>query len=281
MIPESYEIFYAVTFYTLSALLSVGINTIFYLKARKSKLLDVFLRVQMIMILWLIAKVLKKTAASDEIAWLWVVVQYTAVCFFGTVFLDFSYLYKKGKMLPEWIRRVIYGFSLINYLAVFTNKFHHLFFLSVTIFESDYGPWFYVHTAFSYVLILISYIYLINALVKNQQGGVPLIQALLFNIGLILPIISNVVYVFGFVDFSFDITPIMFNLTIAVFGYSAYRYRFLDIKRVTRTMVLENIHEGIIVIDNSFRIVEMNSIITDMLILKEDKQRIEKKLMNC
>lgn len=264
MNQNGYEIFYSVLFYTISALISIGINVVFYFRARKSKLLSAFLNVQFIVVVWLLAKVLKKAAPNDEIAWLWVVVQYMAVCFFGTVFLNFTYLYQKGIELPSWIKKVLYGFSFINYMVVFTNQFHHMFFKSVTIFESSYGPWFYVHTIFSYLLILIAYFFLINALVKNHFE-VPLMQALLFNVGLLMPVAANLGYIFGVFNFTFDITPIMFNVTIIIFGYSAYRYRFLDIKRVTRTMVLENIHEGIIIVDNAFRIIEKNSIISDMI----------------
>lgn len=260
----SYEVFYAVIFYTLSALISIGVNVVFYLRARKSELLSTFLNVQALLIIWLLAKVLKKASPNDEIAWFWVVVQYLAVCCFCAVFLDFAYLYKTGVRMKRWILKVLIGISLMNYIVAFTNEFHHLFFLQVTIDNNVNGPWFYVHTVYSYILIVICYYYLINALVKNNYE-VPLLQAILFNVGLLLPIASNIIHVFKIVQFPFDITPIMFNVTIIIFGYSAYRYRFLDVKRVTRSMVLENIHEGIIIIDNNFRIVHVNNIIREMM----------------
>lgn len=263
MNQESYEIFNAVFLYTISAMISIAINVAFYLRARHSKLLSAFLNVQLAVIVWLISKVFKKVATDNDVVWLMVVVQYLALCFFGTVFLRFAYLYRMGKELPEWISKVLFGFSLINYVVVFTNPLHQLFFKSVTVFENIYGPWFYVHTVFSYILIAFSYYYLINALLKNSFS-VPMIQALLFNIGLLVPIVSNVVYIFNVVDFSFDITPITFNLTILIFGYSAYRYRFLDIRRVTRNMVLENIHEAIIIIDNEMRVIEQNSAVNEL-----------------
>ncbi len=258
MITGDNEIFYAIIFYSISALFSVGVNIVFFLRARRSKLLTAFLNVQIMVIIWLLAKVMKKAAPTDELAWLWVAIQYISVCTFGAVFLDFAYLYQKGKPIEARMRRIMYAFSGINYFVAFTNPMHHLFFTSVTVFESEMGPWFYVHTSFSYALIVLSYIYLIRALLKNDYE-VPLMQAVLFNVGLLLPILSNVVYISKVVKFAFDITPIMFNMTIIVFGYSAYRYRFLDIKKITRNMVLENIHEGIIIVDANNRVIKANA----------------------
>ena len=270
-----YEIFYSILFYSLAAIFSIAVNVVFYFRARKSELLTAFMSVQAIMVIWLIAKILKKSAPNNEVAWLWVAVQYIAVCFFGPLFLNFSHLYKQGRPLKKWFYSLLISIACINYLMVFTNPIHQLFFTSVTIFESHYGPWFYIHTVFTYICIAISYLYLIRALLKGEYH-VPLLQALLFNIGLILPIISNVVYVFHLIKFSFDITPIMYNLTVIIFGYSAYRYRFLDIKKVTRNMVLDNIHEGIIIIDVNNRIVLQNNVIKDIIHNYLEIEKVEK-----
>jgi len=269
-----YEIFYATFFYTLSAFISIAINITFYLKARKSNLLYMFLKAQGLMILWLFAKVMTKTVPSNEDAWIWVIIQYIGVCYFGTVFFEFTYYYKKFHMPPKLIRVLIYGGSTINFLMVLTNKYHYLFFTSVTIYQNSYGLWFYIHTAFSYIMVLASY-YLLIRVLMDRKDEVSWIQSVLFNIGLLLPIIANIIHVFRLIEIGFDITPIMFNMTLVIFGYVAYRYGFLDIKMVTRSMILGNIHEGIIIIDNNRRIVEKNNIIEDIIHNHEKLKLIE------
>ncbi|PKM54316.1 MAG: hypothetical protein CVV00_08715 [Firmicutes bacterium HGW-Firmicutes-5] len=270
----SHEIFYATFFYTLSAFISIAINAIFYLKARKSNLLFMFLKAQGLMLLWLFAKVMTKTVPSNEDAWIWVIIQYIGVCYFGTVFFEFIYYYKKFKMPSHYIRILIYGLPTINFLMVLTNKYHYLFFTSVTIYQNSYGFWFYIHTAFSYIMVAISYYLLIRILI-DRKNEISWIQNILFNLGLLLPIVANIIHVFRLIEIGFDITPIMFNITLAIFGYVAYRYRFLDIKMVTRSMILGNIHEGIIIMDNDRRIVEKNNIIEDITQSHEKLKLIE------
>ena len=270
----SNEIFYATFFYTLSAFISIAINANFYLKARKSNLLFMFLKAQGLMILWLLAKVMTKTVPSNEDAWIWVVIQYIGVCYFGTVFFEFTYFYKKFRMPSRLIRILIYGMPTINFLMVLTNKYHYLFFTSVTIYQNNYGFWFYIHTAFSYIMVAGSY-YLLIRILMDRKDEVSWIQSVLFNLGLLLPIAANVIHVFRLIEIGFDITPIMFNITLVIFGYVAYRYRFLDIKMVTRSMILGNIHEGIIIMDNSRRIVEKNNIIEDITQSHEKLKLIE------
>lgn len=233
-----------------------------------------FLKAQGLMILWLFAKVMAKTVSSNEDAWIWVMIQYIGVCYFGTVFFEFTYYYKKFEMPSKLIRALIYGVPTINILMVLTNKVHYLFFTSVTIYQNSYGFWFYIHTTFSYIMVASSYYLLIRILMERKEKT-SWIQSVLFNLGLLLPIVANIIHVFRLIEIGFDITPIMFNITLVIFGYIAYRYRFLDIKMVTRSMILGHIHEGIIIIDNDRRIVEKNSIIEDITQSHEKLRLIE------
>ncbi|MDF1617102.1 sensor histidine kinase [Petrocella sp. FN5] len=270
----SNEIFYATFYYTLSAFISIAINVTFYLKARKSNLLYMFLKAQGLMILWLLAKVMTKTVINDDDAWIWVVIQYIGVCYFGATFFEFTYYYKKTKKLPKLIRALIYGIPTINYVMVLTNKYHYLFFTSVTIYQNSYGFWFYIHTAFNYIMVVGSYYFLIRTLM-DKKDEVSWLQSVLFNVGLLLPIVANIIHVFRLIEIGFDITPIMFNITLLIFGYIAHHYRFLDIKMVTRSMILGNIHEGIIIMDNDRRIIEKNNIIEEITQSHEKLKLIE------
>lgn len=258
------EIFYSVLGYSISALFSILINVIFFLKARKSPLLSAFLNVQYMIILWQLADCLKAAAPNSEVAWLWIALQYLSICMFGAVFFDFAYIYSSGKRLPQPIRAICYTVSGLIYISVFTNPMHHLFFTNYSRFDLGVGPLFYVHTLWNYLLLLITYVLLIKSLIFNRYSlNWP--QVMIFISGLILPVLMNVLYLMKVSDFPLDLSPIAFNVTVLVFGYTAYRYRFLDIKKITRRMVLENIHEGIIITDAENRIVLTNLVIRNKL----------------
>lgn len=267
------KVFYSILAYSLSAFFSIGINAVFFLRARKSPLLSSFLNVQYIIILWLLANCLKAAAPNLEVAWLWMVLQYLSICMFAIVFLDFAYIYNTGKRLPTWIRIICYTISGLNYAIVFSNPIHNLFFTSYTQFSHIAGPVYYVHTGWSYLLLTVAYTLIIKSLVYNRYT-LSRIQVLIFNVGLLSPVFINVSYVLGVTELAFDVTPIVFNVTSLVFGYTAYRYRFLDIKKVTRHMVLENIHEGIIITDSENRILLSNPVIRKNLVNFEDLSQI-------
>lgn len=257
--------FYSIICYTISALFSIGVNVVFYLKARQSALLSMYLKMNFLMIIWLFAKILRLIAPNQDVIWLWIVVQYMAVCFFGVTFLDFTHLYRYRKTIDKRIRIVLYGIATVNYLVLFTNNLHHLFYKSIMISLNIFGPWFYVHAVYSYILIIIAYILLVNSLFENDANKF-IVHKIIFRLALSLPIVANFLYISKLINFSFDITPIMFNITIIIFGYAAYQYHFLDIKKVSRSMILENINEGIIIIDTNRQIIEQNSIIEALMI---------------
>lgn len=262
---DSSEVFFAILLYSLSAFFSIAVNVVFFLRAKKSSLLKAFLNVQYMIILWLIANVLKEAAFNAELTWLWVVVQYISVCMFGALFIDFGYLYRFEHRMHVKYRVIIYSLSGVNYILLFTNPIHHLFYKSYSLVNSVNGPLFYVHMYWSYALIGIAYIYILSTLFKNFYS-VPFYQVILFSIGLMTPIFVNVSYVFNWSAFTVDLTPVTFNMTILVFGYTAYRYRFLDIKKVTRVMVLDNIHEGIIIVDTNDKIVLANPLVEKRIV---------------
>ena len=254
------EIYYSILLYSLSALIAVGINGVFLLRARKTDLLRSFFRVQLMIILWLTAKVLRQSAPNLEIAWFWNVVQFLPICYFGASFLDFTYSYATGRKLSGGLLGLVYGISTLNYLALFTNPLHGLFITDYTITQYVMGPLFYIHTATSYIILATAYYYLFKVILSSEYV-MDRRQRFFFVLGILLPAITNVLVVTGLLDFAFDLTPITFNITILVFGYSAYRYRFLDIRTVSRDGILENIHEGILVLDRNNSIVKVNSVL--------------------
>lgn len=258
---EQNEIFYSVMLYSLSAFFTIAVNIVFYLRARKSALLTAFQNVQYMIIIWLFANALKKASPNDEVVWLWVVVQYLGVCMFGVIFLDFAYLYKNGRRVTYWLRMVGYSVSGAMYIMLFTNPIHGQFYRSYTLFESVPGPLFYMHTLWSYLLVTVAYMFIFSAIIRNKYT-LSRSQAAITGMGLLLPAIVNLNYIFGYNTLiSFDLTPIYLNMTIVVFGYSAYRYRFLDIKKFSGHQILNNIHEGIIIIDANDRMIYRNPIV--------------------
>ena len=66
----------------------------------------------------------------------------------------------------------------LTVLMVATNNLHHLMFRQVEWFQSDsfylisrkFGPWFWIHTAYSYILLFLGFIFIAKSLMDAQRA---------------------------------------------------------------------------------------------------------------
>ncbi|MBC7958439.1 MAG: hypothetical protein H7X94_01105 [Vallitaleaceae bacterium] len=253
------EFFCALILYIGSLLLSVAFHTSLYFKGQKSKLMESFLLLQLMIFIWIFGKVFIQLSPGREVSWVFTVVQYSSVIYFGNVFLNFAYYYNKNKRLARKLLLLLFGISFFNYGALLTNHFHQLFFAQFNSHSKIYGPIFYFHTVYSYVLIVAAYYYLLRGLFANNDGMKRSVKIIL-SFGLLLPLILNVVHVFHLTNIQMDITPVMFNVTFLVFGYASYRYKFIDIRRIATHTIFENLQEGILVINEKRQIIKWNQL---------------------
>ena len=170
----------------------------------------------------------------------------------------------------------IIPFSTI--LLVWTNDYHHLIYKQTWIeFSNGYpaidfvqGNWYWINVAYSYILIFIATLLVILAFIRSPRLYKN--QALLLLIGAMIPWLANLAYMTGWHPIPFlDTTPLAFVLTGICTAVGLLHFRLLDIIPVAKDIVIENIPEGIIVLDSKNRILDMNNaaLITTGLKLEE------------
>ncbi len=153
----------------------------------------------------------------------------------------------------------------ITLLAIATNPWHSLFWRT---FSSQYCEgllylnvkhtfFFWFHTAYSHLLLLAGFLILLHVLFRFHRFYraqiLTIIAAALF------PWIGNLLYLANATPCIFrDPTPFAFLLTGGVVMLGILRFRWLDLVPVARTVVLETMQEGVIVIDDQQRIVDLN-----------------------
>lgn len=154
---------------------------------------------------------------------------------------------------------------VISLLLVFTSELHPLFYSKMSLDESGsfpnfvgtYGVWFWVHSAYSYLLMLFALGMLVRALTRTPQlyRG----QAASLLIGMLAPWVGNAIHLAKVSPFpNLDITPFSFALTGVALAWSLVRFRLLDIVPAARDMVIENLHDAVIVVDTEGRVVDLN-----------------------
>ncbi len=150
-------------------------------------------------------------------------------------------------------------------LAILTDGLHLLFRQEVILDSSgpfvklaiERGPLFWIHVAYSYGLLAYGTYRLIKAYLHSDklyraQIGVSVI-------GAFIPWIVNILYISPLADtFVVDPTPIGFMVTGLMFAWGIFGFRLMDISPVARNWVVEQMDDGMFVIDKHDRVVDLN-----------------------
>jgi PAS domain S-box-containing protein len=160
---------------------------------------------------------------------------------------------------------LLFIFPIITLLFVFINP-DQLFWSSISIGALDvnveHGPAFWFHAAYAYSLILISLGMLLRTMFESASQY--RWQVGLLAVGILAPVILNVIYIFtnasgGDTFFnSRDLTPVAFTITGLILAWDLYRFGLLNLAPVARDVVVENMRDGMFVLDNQNRIIDLN-----------------------
>ena len=245
-----FESYYIVMFHVPVLFLLVFVNTLIFAKTKKSVLLTNFLILQGILVLWIVSKLLKTFAPDAALKFFFVICQYAGVCFLGTLFIRFAYLFAKDSLPPKKVMGVLYGLSLSMFFIIVTNPLHHLFYSHFDFWGDSFGPLFYLQQAIQFTLLLTGILLCIRA--YFAFFGKKRIHALLFAAAILIPIAANILYVFKWFKllfgFSppFDITPVSSSISLAFFAFATFRLELFDSLNIALERALLDIPCGIL-----------------------------------
>lgn len=130
--------------------------------------------------------------------------------------------------------------------------------------ELEYSAWFWIFIAYSLLLIVLSTLILLRQRLTSQhryRGQITLII-----IGSLFPLFGTVFYLTGNSPIpNLNPTPFSFAIASTFFAWSLFRYNFLDIVPVARSLVIEKLEEGVIVVDTQNRVVDINETAVSLL----------------
>jgi PAS domain-containing protein len=156
---------------------------------------------------------------------------------------------------------------LLTVLLVLTNEFHGLMWRDIIWVglqrQATFSTWFWVHAVYSYGAFLIAIVLLVimflqAPLLYRWQAGlmaigglVPWTASLLYS--MILPFVPGLDSVLRV-----NPTPFAFVITGITFTWCIFRFQLFDIMPVAREAILENMVDGILVLDDPNRVEDIN-----------------------
>jgi len=225
-----------------------------------------FVILMLVTVVWSLANALEMAGTDLPTKLFWANVQY--LCY-GAIPVAWLALTLQCTGRGEWLTRrnlaLLSIEPLITVVLAWTNELHSLMRRNVhldtagpfPVIGKTFGPWFWVHAAYTYLLLLLAIYFLIKAL----QRASPLHrgQTLVLLIGTLLPLIWNALYNFGLSPIPrHDVAPAVLSLSGGVVAWGLFRYRLFDIVPVACATVIEGIDDGVIVLDVRNRIVDLN-----------------------
>jgi diguanylate cyclase (GGDEF)-like protein len=215
---------------------------------------------------WTIESALELLAAEFSTKLLWADLQYLSIAFLPVAILAMAVDYAGGR---AWLsRRNLTALCVIPVVTVgltWTNDHHHLMramvWLDTTgthpILGRTFGPWFWVHSIYSYLLLLVALAFLVHALLSRTPRYRKQPAVLLAGLG--VPVLWNLFYLLnaGLLP-TFDYTPAVFAVGELIIAWGLFRFEVFGLALVARDTLLDTMCDGLLVLDGNERVADLN-----------------------
>lgn len=272
----------------IAIILAIVFFIIFYLKAKRNYALRAFFVMQLSMIGWMVFKIFKTVSPNELSRWWFIVGYYFCACVFEVAFVEFSYSYYYWRSLANKIRYWLYGVAFFQFMVILTNPSHHLFYATYTFWDDSFGPFFYVHTAIAYALILVGFGYgclTFKQRFKSEKGWYKVLIAgailfpLILNSLFISKLLHRFIHSIG-IPIMFDITPIAFVISTTIFVYATFNHEFMEVSPIMRHEIVHKLDTALCVMDSGFNVIYVNQK-TKRLLGERAGQQIQRAIAQC
>jgi PAS domain S-box-containing protein len=196
----------------------------------------------------------------------WLKAKYIGVSAMPLLWLSFTAAYTGRE---NWLTRQVWLMlavvPIVSLLLVMTTEYQPLFYSDFslvdeggyTLLSVGHGIWFFVYMAYSYAILLVGTLLIGQALIHaappyRAQIGVVMLAT-------IVPWIVNVLAISRLIPLpNVDLTTFGFTITSILISLSLFRFRLLNLTPVAYNTVVESMNDGVIVLDATDRIVDLN-----------------------
>ena len=209
----------------------VSMATLF-LRDNGEKANRIYMVCQGIVVVWCSSQILVLMAKSSLELTLAYLYGNLGICFVGTFWLYFCLLYT-GKGIVGWKRYVPMILSLLHYLLVLTNGWHHLYYTEFSTKKVVHGPFFYSNVVVTYVLVILGAVTLYRDMGKSGETEKKTGKRArgLVVASVLVPLSFNAIYMTGLVKSTYDITPLGFAVSLILTMLATVKYQFIDMKK--------------------------------------------------
>lgn len=231
----------------------------------------------LVVVVWALSSGLEAASGTLDAKILFAKIEYLGSSSAAPIFLIFSLTYARQN---QWLKRrnliLLWSIPSIITLLAWTNEWHHLIWTSITpnpvagldLYVFHHGIAFYFLVAYVSLCNAASIVVLYRAYLHSPKVYRRQIDIIIA--GALIPWVGSFVYVFNLVPVpGLDIPPIAFALTGCILMWGILYYQLFNLTPIARDALIENLREGILVLDTQDRLVDMNPAALRMFDLAE------------
>ena len=217
--------------------------------------------------IWSFGSALEVSAADPITQMFAVTLEYPGIVAVPVAWLLFAFEYTGRE---HWITRnnlaLLFAVPCMSILLVATNGVHHLFYTAVTqdvvggvsYANIIYGPFFWFCSIYSYLIIYLSVMFIVQRFVFTS--GLYRGQMIAILIAIFTPFFVNLAFAIRQINFTvIDPTPFAFIISGFAIVIGMMRYQLLDVTPMAQDQVIANMSDGVVVLDTQDRITSLNA----------------------
>ncbi len=227
-------------------------------------------------VIWLVGSTIEGLYFNYNSRLFWSNIQYIGIVIVPTAWLVFSlYFTDRTSALTRRNLALLSVMPLVTLVLVWTSPWQQFFRISLALNTSGAypfwewvpGPGFWLHTIYSYLLlisgvIILGQAYRQSARLHRRQIGIMLL-------GATVPWLANIFFVVVRGS-NIDYTPIAFLITGAAVAWGIFKVGLVEITPIIRKRVIDEMQEGMLVLDEQNRILEANPAVLRMMDVQGD-----------
>jgi PAS domain S-box-containing protein len=225
------------------------------------------------LVVWVVGSALENAQSELAPAVFWAKFKYFGILVAPSTWLVFALQYTgRIQTLSRRGLALLSVYPVVALIIVWTTELHGLYWRSYRIaveqnppmFDTTRGSLYYVLAAYSYIVI-ISGMWLMLRLAWNSRR-LYRTQSVIVASAALIPLISNIIFLANLIPIEgLDVTPVGFGISCIIIAFGLLRFRLLDLVPVARNMAIESISDGILVLDDQLRVVDLNPAMESMI----------------
>lgn len=217
---------------------------------------------------WALCYGLQLSAAVRPEPFFWVKLMFVGVVIVPAAFLCFALEYTgRGRLVTRPLILLLACEPILINLALWTDPWHGLFSGLIppqisNTFVGGIAFWF--HSVYSYIILITAgvllFLYWLSAPPAYKK------QAFIVFLGLPISLSFNALTIFQLTPWhGIDFTPIGSIFSSVALAYALFRLGLFDLIPLARELVLENMTDGVLILDGEQRVVDLNRAACHML----------------